>query len=119
MRFRDPRELLTAFWSYSIPFYPPAASKAHGRGASSLRAKNEDPARASNNSKTDQKTSVIAREPDWPNMICTIFSKTTVAPELKLGCLCLTRFGSILRDLDLPETTSGTPEEPKTPKMTQ
>jgi hypothetical protein len=24
-----------------------------------------------------------------------------------------------LRDLDLPETTSGTPEEPKTPKMTQ
>jgi hypothetical protein len=35
-------------------------------------------------------------------MICTIFSKNTVAPEIELGCLCFTRFGPILRDLGPP-----------------
>ena len=57
--------------------------------------------------------------PNFTKMICTIFSKNTVALEIDRVLRYFTRFWSILRDLDLPETTSGTPEEPKTPKMTQ
>ena len=44
-------------------------------------------------------------------MICTIFSKNTVAPEINRVLLYFTRFWSILRDLG-PAVDDGDPRDP-------